>query len=573
MKTYILLLISFFILRSTNLFSAPLNGTYTIGSGGNYPTINSAIADAETQGINGPVIFNIISGIYNENVSINSIPGSSLLNTLTLKSQSGNSSDVELNVIQITGSNISITNLSLNSGDINIQYGRNINIINNNLRNHGLFVSAVRLSAVNSGNIQISGNTNVSYMGFAGEYWFGAYSIDSVKIKNNIVNGPISFFYCFSFLVESNTIGGLNAAFNTDMNFNKNKITGLVDAIGNFHNNFIIGQIINFSGSNNTLVGGTLTTPTLPYLSDCRNNIIINPTGGPAAYSSALYSGSDYNVFYNGGNSNLINYGGISYNSVQDFYNATGKDQHSSDQPVNFVSPTDLHLAPASFGDPLLIGIHDDAVIDDIDGQTRSLTSPYKGADEPDIPLPVELSVFNSSVNVNNVNLYWTTTSETNNSGFGIERSNENQDWRNIGFVKGHGTTTATNNYEFSDKGLNPGKYNYRLKQLDYNGNYKYYNLSEEVLIGSPEKFSLSQNYPNPFNPVTVINYELPFNSNVQLKVYDISGKEVITLVNGFKEAGRYDVTFDGSNFASGVYYYKITSDNFSSVKKMFLIK
>ncbi|MDQ3194190.1 MAG: FG-GAP-like repeat-containing protein, partial [Bacteroidota bacterium] len=136
-----------------------------------------------------------------------------------------------------------------------------------------------------------------------------------------------------------------------------------------------------------------------------------------------------------------------------------------------------------------------------------------------DNPLPVELSSFTSSVNSSAVTLNWSTTTEENNSGFEIDRSNikrqTSNDWIKIGFVTGNGSTNAPRNYEYSDNNLLSGKYKYRLKQIDFNGNYKYYNLSREVIIGIPEKFELSQNFPNPFNPNTIINYHLAANSFV----------------------------------------------------------
>ena len=88
-----------------------------------------------------------------------------------------------------------------------------------------------------------------------------------------------------------------------------------------------------------------------------------------------------------------------------------------------------------------------------------------------------------------------------------------------------------------------------------------------------PDKFSLHQNYPNPFNPSTTIKYELPFDGNVAIKIYDITGRMIMTLVNENKTAGKYEVIFNGDNFASGIYYYKIESGNFSQVRKMILIK
>jgi len=196
-----------------------------------------------------------------------------------------------------------------------------------------------------------------------------------------------------------------------------------------------------------------------------------------------------------------------------------------------------------------------------------------------DFPLPVELSSFTSSVNNNNVQLNWTTASETNNSGFDIERRDERSEaqdvWNQISFINGHGTTTSPNNYEFTDRNLASGKYNYRLKQTDFNGNFEYHNLSDEVVIEVPEKFELAQNYPNPFNPSTVIRYSLSENSFVTLKVYDVTGNEVATLVSEKQNSGTYNYQFSTVNnqLSSGVYFYKIQAGNFSAVKRMLLIK
>ena len=196
-----------------------------------------------------------------------------------------------------------------------------------------------------------------------------------------------------------------------------------------------------------------------------------------------------------------------------------------------------------------------------------------------DDPYPVELSSFSSSVDYNNVSLFWMTATEMNNSGFDIERSNvkgqTSNEWMKISFVQGHGTTASPNNYEFTDRNLSSGKYKYRLKQIDFNGNFEYYNLSDEVVIGVPEKFSLEQNYPNPFNPITVIRYSLSENSFVTLKVYDVIGNEVATIVNEKQNSGTYNYQFSTVNYqlSSGVYFYKIEAGSFSAVKRMIIIK
>jgi len=190
-----------------------------------------------------------------------------------------------------------------------------------------------------------------------------------------------------------------------------------------------------------------------------------------------------------------------------------------------------------------------------------------------DIPLPVELSSFVSTVSDRDVKLNWTTANENNNSGFEIERSIVNSEWSKVNFVTGHGNSTVPQNYSYEDRNLSSGRYNYRLKQIDYNGDFEYYDLQNEVVIGIPEKFSLSQNYPNPFNPKTTINYEIPVANHVTIIVYDIMGKEVATLVNQLQDAGYYSVTLDGSDFASGQYFYKLQAGDFSQVNRMILLK
>jgi hypothetical protein len=93
------------------------------------------------------------------------------------------------------------------------------------------------------------------------------------------------------------------------------------------------------------------------------------------------------------------------------------------------------------------------------------------------------------------------------------------------------------------------------------------------ISTGIPEIYSLSQNYPNPFNPVTRINYSIPKQGLVTIKIYDALGREVQTLINDMKTPGNYIVDFDGTNLSSGVYFYKLASNDFVSIKKMILLK
>jgi len=188
-------------------------------------------------------------------------------------------------------------------------------------------------------------------------------------------------------------------------------------------------------------------------------------------------------------------------------------------------------------------------------------------------PTPVELSSFMANTTENNVSITWSTASEKNNYGFDLERGNDLKSFRQILFIKGIGTTAAKSSYSFMDKDLKPGIYYYRLKQTDLDGTYKYYYLGSEIQIGNPAAYKLSQNYPNPFNPSTVIKYAIPNDGMVILKVYDILGNEVASLVNSYQKAGNYNVNFDAHSLSSGIYLYKIDSENFTDTKKFILLK
>ena len=195
-----------------------------------------------------------------------------------------------------------------------------------------------------------------------------------------------------------------------------------------------------------------------------------------------------------------------------------------------------------------------------------------------DSPLPVELKSFTYAAYENNVRLKWTTDSEINNFGFEIERLDARNDtenvWKKISFVQGKGTISSSTNYEYIDKNLLSGKYKYRLKQIDYNGNFEYYNLANEVVIEVPKKLSLSQNYPNPFNPSTKINFELPVSGIVNIKLFDLSGKEIRKIINEARTAGYHTLEFNAEGLSSGVYIYKFEVDGIlRDTKQMIILK
>ena len=188
-------------------------------------------------------------------------------------------------------------------------------------------------------------------------------------------------------------------------------------------------------------------------------------------------------------------------------------------------------------------------------------------------PIPVELTSFTANVtNEGNVVLNWSTATETNNHMFEVERKSEAGEFYIVGNVEGSGTTTEPKEYSFIDQSVGPGIYYYRLKQIDFNGDYKY---SDEVFVEvkATLTFSLEQNYPNPFNPSTKIKFDVPAESFITLKVYDLLGNEIAILVNEEKNAGSYEVEFNVAELTSGVYFYQLQAGSFVETKKMILLR
>jgi hypothetical protein len=186
--------------------------------------------------------------------------------------------------------------------------------------------------------------------------------------------------------------------------------------------------------------------------------------------------------------------------------------------------------------------------------------------------VPVELVSFSAFTAADVVTLNWSTSTELNNHGFEIDRSTDKRNWRTIGFREGKGTTSEPQLYSYSDiLDIVSSKLYYRLKQIDFNGEFKYSDIVEVEI--APSEFTLSQNFPNPFNPTTSIKYQIPELSFVKLKVYDVLGNKVVALVNEEKPAGSYEVEFDASKLVSGIYFYKLQAGNFVEIKKMVLLR
>jgi hypothetical protein len=196
--------------------------------------------------------------------------------------------------------------------------------------------------------------------------------------------------------------------------------------------------------------------------------------------------------------------------------------------------------------------------------------------------LPIVLASFTARhLGGTRVRLDWRTLSETNNYGFFVQRrrASDTSFTEISSLIPGYGTTNEPHDYTWTDSNASIARWYYRLKQVDLGGPVHY---TEPVIVDvttgaaqhkAPFEFRLEQNYPNPFNPSTRIAYSVQGSGFTSLKVFDILGREVATLVNELKQAGTYEVNFDASKLSSGVYMYRLQSAGLSVTRKLLLTR
>jgi hypothetical protein len=223
-----------------------------------------------------------------------------------------------------------------------------------------------------------------------------------------------------------------------------------------------------------------------------------------------------------------------------------------------------------------------------INGIIDDITSFGSLSIDPNTPMPVELISFSADLSGSTVNLNWTTATEVNNYGFEVQRLLDDNNWEVLGFVEGHGNSNSYKNYEFIDDLSSLAGYSqtdsieYRLKQIDIDGLFEYYRSTAIVPVRNitavdyevlPFKYELSQNYPNPFNPSTTISFYVAENTHVTLKVYDILGNLVETLIDDVKAPGNFETCFTADHLSSGTYLLIMQAGDYKGLRKMMLIK
>jgi hypothetical protein len=365
--------------------------------------------------------------------------------------------------------------------------------------------------------------------------------------------------------------------------------------VGVYHNSTRLGGTVD-NATNFTAAMRFTNQGTTEVIDNIISNFRTKNLGSGNHYSiyiantSVTYSG-DYNDLYTPQSPLAYRTGTVT--DLSTWQSITGEDANSISSDPLFVSTTNLHVQESSLTADA--GVRIPGISIDIDGEPRDFFNPDIGADEfsGDTSLPVELASFNAFANGTGVALVWVTESEVNNLGFELWRSEEeNGDFSlhaSYGeeyALQGQGNSPFQHSYHFIDHQVVEGTtYYYKLADVDFGGvktfhepisialNFGDIDNNLRQLGGMPTDYKLYQNYPNPFNPATVIGYQLSALSNVEIAVYNMIGQKITTLFSGTQEAGMYEIKWDASEFASGVYYYKIEAGKFVEIKSMLLVK
>ena len=210
------------------------------------------------------------------------------------------------------------------------------------------------------------------------------------------------------------------------------------------------------------------------------------------------------------------------------------------------------------------------------------LLLPLNAKCKVDTTLPVELVYFFAEVYEDSVLLKFGTATEVSNYGFEIQRAQNGLSFEVIGFVDGNGNSNSPKDYTFADSLVDrSGLVYYRLKQIDFNGTSEYSDTISVNFVSNiklennsiPDKFDLFQNFPNPFNSMTNFQFNIPQIYDFTFELFDINGQKIKTLFIGELYPGNYSYQLNMDDFSSGIYLVKFYSKDYSSIKKILLLK
>jgi len=511
------------------------------------------------------------------------------------------------------------TNLEISGNEV-------FNLIQSDCSTYGIWVESSDNFTVSANKIHdlvYTGTVSYAPCGIFLRFPYNGLSNPNVTLKNNMIYhiaGHGSSYPGYNsitgqpagIIVDDNgsITSGLYIYFNS-IYLCRDAVNGLVKGGANSKDYFAHGIVFNYTKSgvdmrNNIFQvslgeGNNTNCTTRGYA------IWVNKPSGAPNRTVSPFSSIDYNIYYVSeqdanyiGRSVDANGIDINYSTLAAWAAWTGGEAHSKNLVPYFTSTSDLHLTDLAsneldnYGGVPIAGISTD-----IDDQIRNGEIPYRGADEIyEHPLPVELVSFTAVVSVPDVILKWSTATEVNNYGFEVERCttksgnsyinpgavNPGEDsqraisnWEKIGFMPGNGNSNSNKHYEYFDKNISTGRYQYRLKQIDNDGGFIYSNVIAVDVSQLPGKMYIRQNYPNPFNPITTIGFGLSEDADVQIELYNSVGQKVKSILKEYKPAGDYLIDVDGNNLSSGTYFVllniKGTACNYSKSVKMILMK
>jgi trimeric autotransporter adhesin len=395
-----------------------------------------------------------------------------------------------------------------------------------------------------------------------------------------IVSG-INLRSMFATSVVKNNFISLGTAQSTNTNFfgflNNFSST---NAINVYHNSIYIAGTGGTKNSFALYRGNEAISAAITTTMDIKNNILYNVRSGGTGKNYAIGSygtgtwTSDGNVLVNSGSVSTLALWNNADNDLATYKTNTG-DVNSKSVTVNFVSPStgDLHLTAGSNGDINLRGVSVPSVTTDFDGDARRLWAPYIGGDEASILLPVQLVSFNGAKEGKANKLQWSTSSESNNKGFELQRSIDGKDFSTITFINTkaeNGTSSNYLTYNFIDERATNVTLYYRLKQLDRDGKITY-SSSTVIIKGDKAGLEISSVYPNPAKERVNLAITSGFNQKATISITDINGKTVKQISTTLNAGDNY-INLDINSLASGSYFIRLINSQ-SEIKTAQFIK
>lgn len=573
-------------------FNGASGGTFEFGAGSfNLPsqtsynnliltTSGTKVMPSATVTVNGDLTIsagNLDASVNNGEIKvngdwINNSGGSAFISGSGTVSFTGSSTQ------QISGSNTTtFYNLNINTNSSNVDLTQDITITNDLTLQNGFLRSGTQTITV-QGDITNTGSSN-AFNGQTG-------TVELTSASTQSIGGTASITFN-NLTVNNSSSSGITL--DTDISVSSSFLITDGDIVTGTGQTVTLGSSASISGetSDHYVIGNLSTTRTVGSGSSNFGGIGFDIAAGPDNLGDVTVkrvSGSD-------GIITVDSKPGIARRWV---VSVTGANPFATPRQITYewvaaddnfkdLSNMRVYKRPSE-GSGEFSGVDDYKDIS-TGSDTRSITVNQYGFSEVTVsddenPLPVDLKFIRADLENDYVVVRWMVATERENFGFHVQRrylqKEKNPDlilWNDIGFVEGRGTTQESKLYSFVDRDASEaGNYEYRLRQEDYDGEFKQFG-PVVVNLSAPEKLKLNPNYPNPFNPTTTISWYVPEQSHVRLEVFDVTGRRVAILVNESMPAGRFTKTFNASNYASGLYFLRLVSNGTQYVQKMYLLK